>query len=342
MKKKNRLRAIHLWGGFILCLFLGYPALDSPAVGYEKKFKVMVVMSYEDSYPWVIEVKQGIDSVLKDQCIIRYIYLNTKTDRASGGEKAKEAHGAYLEFKPDGVIASDDDAQVMFVVPYLKNRVPTPVMFCGVNGDPEKYGYPAANVSGVLEREPMKESLLFLTQLVPEIKTFGLIIEKSPTGLAVKKQLEQEAAQYPVLFRGTRMVNTMEGALNAVKDIKDRWDALLYITLEGIIDPSGAPLADRQIMPVLLKAFNKPVFTNAMYRVTYGALGAVVKTGQEHGRLSSEMLLQAMNGTPISRIAITQNRFGRRILNVDALKELGITNPKPFLVRSATLVRTEE
>lgn len=342
MKKKSRNRTIPFWSILVFFLFWESIVLASPAIGYEKKFRVMVVMSYEESYPWVTEVKQGIDAVLADLCTLRYLYLNTKTDRESSVWKAKEAYEAYLDFKPDGVIASDDDAQVMFVLPYLKNRVPTPVMFCGVNAEPETYGYPAANVSGVLEREPMKESLLFLTQLVPDTKTFGLIIEKSPTGLAVKKQLEQEAAQYPVQFKGTRLVTTMEEALDAVKDLKNRCDALLYITLEGIIGPDKTPLSDRQIMPVLLTAFNKPVFTNAMYRVKYGALGAVVKTGQEHGRLSSKMLLQAMNGTPISAIAITQNRFGRRILNVDALKELGIIRPKPFLIRSATLVKTEK
>lgn len=311
------------------------------AAGYEKKFKVLVVMSYEESYPWVAEIREGIESILGNSCTIKYVYLNTKTNRAAGPKRAKEAYAAYKAFMPDGVIVSDDDAQSMFAVPYLKDRVSTPVMFCGVNAEPQSYGYPAKNVSGVLEREPMKESLLFLTQLVPAVKTFGLIIEESPTGRAVQKQLEEEADQYPIQFVGTRMAHTMEETLKAVEEFRQISDALLYITMEGITDHTGHPLSDREILPVLVDAYKKPVFTNALYRVKYGALGAVVKTGQEHGILSSEMLLQAMNGTPVSKIAITRNRFGIRILNVDTLRKLGIS-PKPFLVRSATLVRTGE
>ena len=320
-------------------VFLGSMVSVHTVSGDEKKFKVLVVMSYEKTYPWVTEVRQGIESILENLCTIQYVYLNTKTNYKAGPKRAKEAYEIYRVFKPDGVIASDDDAQSMFVVPFLKDRVSTPVIFCGVNAEPESYGYPAANVSGVLEREPMKESLLFLMQLVPAVKTFGLIIEKSATGMAVQKQLEEEADQYPVGFVGTRMAHTMEEALKAVAEFRHTCDALLYITMEGIIDHMGRPLSDREVMPVLAEAFKKPIFTNALYRVKYGALGAVVKAGQEHGLLSSEMLLQAMNGTQVSKIAITRNQFGRRILNVDALRKLNIS-PKPFLVRSATLVRT--
>lgn len=317
----------------------GSMVLVHAATGYEKKFKVLVVMSYEESYPWVADIRKGIESVLADSCTIRYLYLNTKTEREASAKRAREAYEAYRNFMPDGVIVSDDDAQSMFVIPYLKDRVSTPVMFCGVNAEPESYGYPATNISGVLEREPMKESLLFLSQLVPSIKRFGLIIERGTTGIAVQNQLEEEADQYPIRFIGTRFASTMDEALKAVEELRSSCDALLYITMEGVTDSMGRPLSDREIMPLLLEVFKKPVFTNAMYRVKYGALSAIVKTGQEHGILSSEMLLKAMNGTEVSKIPITQNRFGRRVLNVDALRKLGIT-PKPYLVRSATLVRT--
>ena len=342
--KKSRKGTVLFRGVFCFFLLVGFLTFGMPAkaLGLERKFRVMVVMSYEKSYPWVKDVEKGIESVLADLCTIRYFYLNTKTDRKSGELRAKEAYEAYLDFKPDGVIASDDDAQVMFVVPYLRNQVPTPIMFCGVNSEPEKYGYPARNVSGVLERECIKESLLFLTQLAPDIKTFGLMVKQSSTGLAVKKQMENEAMQYPVQFKGTIVVNTVAEALDAAENIKRTWDALFYITLEGISGSDGAPVSDAQVIPDLLEAYNKPVFTNAIYRVKCGALGAVVKSGREHGQLSSKMLLQAMRGTPVSGIKITQNRFGRRILNVDALKELGISSPKPFLIRSTTLVRTQK
>ncbi len=57
------------------------------AAGYEKKFKVLVVMSYEESYPWGAEIREGIESILGNSCTIKYGYLNTKTNRAAEFKK---------------------------------------------------------------------------------------------------------------------------------------------------------------------------------------------------------------------------------------------------------------
>jgi len=308
---------------------------------WAKEFKVLVVMSYEENYPWVMEIREGIESVLANVGRIQYIYLNTKTHRERGAQRAKAAYARFISFKPDGLIAADDDAQSMFVVPYLRGKVGTPVVFCGVNSDAGEYGYPAANVTGILEREPMLQSLLFLNQLVPSIKTVGLIVRESPTARAVKSQLEQEKDIYPIKYIGAREVENMPSAIQSVNDLKSKCDALIYITMEGLPDKDGTPLTDKEIMPVLIKKFVKPVITNAVYRVKYGALSAVVKAGQEHGRVAAEMLLKAMRGTPVAQIPITQNRFGHRIINVDTLVSLGI-KPNPLLIRSAELVRTEK
>ena len=114
------------------------------------RYKVLVVMSYDETYPFEAEMREGIEAALADLCEMTYCYMNTKKHFEGGPQKAKEAYALYQELQPDGVIAADDDAQAMFVVPYLKDQVKTPVMFCGVNAQPEKYGYPASNVSGHL------------------------------------------------------------------------------------------------------------------------------------------------------------------------------------------------
>ena len=65
-----------------------------------------------------------------------------------------------------------------------------------------------------------------------------------------------------------------------------------------------------------------------------------VKTGQEQGEKSAEMLLQAMRGKPVAAIPIMQNVQGQRIINVTELERRGIT-PKPMVLRGATLVREQ-
>ena len=183
--------------------------------------------------------------------------------------------------------------------------------------------------------------MVFLKQLVPSIKTFAFISKESPTTDQVERQLQREKNLYPLKFVGTYKLKTMEDMIVVLKKLRKQCDSLLYITMEGLSDKNGKPLTDREILPKIYKNFAKPIITNAAYRVRYGALCAVVKAGQEHGRLSAEMLIKAMKGIPVSKIPITRNRFGRRIINIDVMKALSI-QPKPEFIRSTELVTTEK
>jgi len=313
-----------------------------PALAQEsKKFKVLVVFSYEEDMQWDKDIRQGIESVLAKTCEIRYFYMNTKMNFAGGQEKAKEAFALYQEFKPNGVIVADDDAQAMFVVPYMKDKVKTPLMFCGVNADAEKYGYPSSNVTGVLERLHFRESLAFVQQLVPSISTFAYMIKESPVGKLNTKQIESEINTFPAKFVTAKFPKTLKEAMSMTKELKEQCDLLVLSTMTGISDDDGKPMSDKQVVPILVKEFGKAVVGTEEQVVKAGALCSVFRTGQEQGETASTMLLKAMNGTPVSQIPITKNYQGKRMINVTALKALGIT-PKPAALKGAELVKTEE
>ena len=312
-----------------------------PAAGHAAPFKVLVVMSYEETFSWVQEMKEGTDSVLAGKHEVRYFYMDTKSNLKGGPQKAEEAYALYREFQPDGVIAADDNAQSMFVVRYLKDKVKTPVMFCGVNADPEKYGYPSSNVSGILERSPIAETVAFAKQIIPSLKTFAYMIKKSPSGDAILKRVRSQSDRYVAKFTGSEEPNTLEEAIPMAKKLGSQCDVLFLATLQGIADENGRPLDDSEIIPAVLKAYGKPGITDNRYRIKYGMLCAVQKTGLEQGKTAAEMLLKAMQGTPVSEIPITRNYNGKRVINVTALKALGIQPRADFLL-GAELVKTEK
>ncbi|MFH0784925.1 MAG: ABC transporter substrate binding protein [Pseudomonadota bacterium] len=306
-----------------------------------QRFKVLVVMSYEEDFPWDIEVKEGIESALGYAGDIRYFYMDTKKNLPGGLNKGKEAYRLYRDFQPDGVIAADDNAQTMFVVPYLKDKVETPVMFCGVNADPGQYGYPAVNVSGILERGHIKESIAFLQELVPSVKTMGYMAKQSPTGKAVMEQVENEAANYSAELVGFFLPKTLSEALTMAIDMKDRSDAMMVATMQGIPDNNDVPLSEKEVIPLLAKTYGKPIITDNVYNMKYGMLCAVAVSGQEQGAKASKMLIKAMQGAPVAKIPIIRNERGRRIINVSAMKALGIT-PKPSTLLGVELIKTED
>jgi ABC-type uncharacterized transport system substrate-binding protein len=308
---------------------------------YAARFRVFVVMSYGEIYPWVGDLREGIESELSDTCEIRYFYMDTKRSLKQGPQKAKEAYDVFQAIRPDGVIAADDNAQSMFVVPYLKDKVKTPVMFCGVNSEPELYGYPASNVSGVLEREHIGPAIAFAQQLVPSIRTVVHIIKDSPSADAIHKQIEKESAGYSAKIIGYLTPTTLSETINMVEELKTQSDALLTATMQGIVDKDGRPLSDKDVLPIVLKTFGKPVIGTNAFNVKYGILCAVVKLGQEQGATAARMLYKAMTGTPVSQVAIARVPNGKRMINVTTMKELGI-EPRPIILQGAELVRTEQ
>jgi ABC-type uncharacterized transport system substrate-binding protein len=312
-----------------------------PATVQAAKFKVLVVMSYEKNNPWCLEIKEGIESALEDTSEITYIYMDTKINLEGGMQKAKEAYALYRKLQPDGVITADDNAQWLFVLPYLKDKVDTPVMFCGVNADAQNYGYPASNVSGILERAHIGESIAFVKQLVPSIKTVGFLAKYSPSGKALLQQVENESDTYPAKFITFKLPSTLKELVTAGEELKESSDVLFIESLEGIPDEAGHPLDMKEIMRITTTIFEKPIIGANQYHIKQGALCAVIKTGQEQGRTAAQMLLKAMRGTPVSEIPVTRNYKGRRVINVTVMEALGI-EPKPIVLIGAKLVRTEK
>lgn len=304
------------------------------------RYKVLVVMSYDETYPFEAEMREGIEAALADICEMTYFYMNTKKHFEGGPQKAKEAYALFQKLQPDGVITADDDAQAMFVVPYLKDQVETPVMFCGVNAQPEKYGYPASNVSGILEHGHDRESLALVQQLVPSIKTFGRIVKDTSMSRSDIKRVREDVEAAGFTYLDFNLPATLQEALDLVETYRARCDVLLVSTLQGIPDENGNPMTNRAAIARVVKAFGKPTIGSTLSDVQDGALCAVIQSGQEQGHTAAEMLLKAMAGTPVSEIPMTRNKFGRRIINVDTMKALGI-RPKPVVIRNAELVKTE-
>ena len=319
----------------VIYLFFSIPVAEAAS------YKILVVMSYEENNPWCIQIKKGIDSVLAGNSEIKYFYMDTKENIEAGVRRAEETFELYKQFRPDGVIAADDNAQSMFVLPYLKDKVKIPVMFCAVNEEPQKYGYPASNVSGILERNFIGESIAFAKQLVPSIHTVGFLAKDSPSGRAIRKQVEIESDTYLAKFAGFKLVKTIKETLAVLEEYQKTCDALYVAATNGILDTDGKPLDNEQVTKIVAKSYKKPLIGANDFHVKYGVLCAVVKSGNAQGRISAEMLLKALQGTPIKHIPITTNKYGKRMLNVTVMKELGI-RPKRRVLVGTELVKTSE
>jgi ABC-type uncharacterized transport system substrate-binding protein len=297
--------------------------------------RILVVMSYEETYLWEGKIRQGIEAVLAPRCELRFFYMDTKRNLAGGAQKAREAFQLYQEYTPHGVIAADDNAQSLFVVPYLRNKVTTPVIFCGVNAPPDTYGYPADNVSGVLERQHFRETIAFAQMLKPDIRTVAILMRRTPTTDALRQQIQREIDSYPARILPTILVQTLKEAEQEIQRLSSECDAFILTNLNGLADENDTPMPEGAVFGQLTKRFDMPILGAIPDHVKYGALLTVASSGIEQGNLAAEMMVQCLEGVPVADLAITRNQKGQRMINLTAMRTLGI-RPIPAVLVGVT------
>jgi ABC-type uncharacterized transport system substrate-binding protein len=305
----------------VLALLAWSPAAagDEPA----GRGKVLVVMSYHQDYEGETEIARGLEAGLPD-VEFRYFYLNAKYDYPAGARMGAEAYRVFRDYQPDAVVAVDDPAQVFFVVPYLRERVSTPVIFCGVNFEADKYRYPAANVTGVLEKKHYRESLGFARVLVPALEKVALIYKDNPTNRQNLAQIEAEEGDYPLAITGKYPVTSLNELLELVSRLEKRVDGLMLLNLSGIVDAGGSALDGAEVLSLLAGSCRLPTIGADAWEIRAGLLCGVVKSNSEQGTISAALLRKIRAGAAPSELPLLRNCNGKRLLNATTLKRLGL------------------
>jgi len=295
--------------------------------------RVLVVMSYHSGNVWQDQQREGIGAGLKG-LEIRYFDLDTKRNAEGGESRAAEAFRLYQEFKPDVVIASDDNAQSLFVLPYLKGKVETPVIFCGVNNDAAKYGYSANNVTGVLEIKHVKETISLAQLILGDFRKLVVIYKENTSNILNLQQIKLEEKMYPVDNIEVISLKTMEEAVAKLQSLEKEVGAVLVLNLTGITDRNGENIENHEAVKILVRDTKVPLISTEDYVVEAGALCGVVKSGFEQGAIAARMVRDVLSGKEVNRIGVDRNRNGQRYINLATAKQLGITLCKEAILGS--------
>ncbi|MEM7530683.1 MAG: ABC transporter substrate-binding protein [Chloroflexota bacterium] len=290
-------------------------AQEGADVTYAGK-KILWVDSYHDGYEWSGEIESGLRTVL-DQTDITWEIVRMDTKRNDGdefGEQAALAAKAKIEsFQPDVLIACDDNAQKYLVEPYLKDT-DLPVVFCGVNWDASVYGYPASNVTGIVEVELVAELFEHLKQYAKGDR----VVYLGPDVTTERKVTQI----YNELFfdgeMGIHLVKTFDEFKAAFIDLQKEYD-IVYIGnkvgLDGWDDAEGEQF--------IIEHSVVPTGSRSAWLIPY-ALITLAKRGDEHGEWAAQTALDIIDGMPISDIPITQNQTGELFLNLNIAETLDI------------------
>lgn len=291
--------------------------------------KIVWINSYHEGYPWSDGIAEGLHSVLDGSgAELKVISLDTKRnpDADFGKAAGAKAWDEIQAYKPDVVIASDDNAQKYLVVPFLK-ETQTPVVFNGVNWDASGYGFPTKNITGMIEVE-LPNQLVEILKGYAKGERVGYVTIDSETERKIADTYNQR------FFNGqmqTYWVKTQDEFKTAFDTAQQEVDILI------VGNNAGSDAWDEAAMTQFMLS-NTTIPTGSIndWMAPYAML-TLAKSSQEQGEWSAQAALQILDGTSPSDIAVAENKKGQLIVNLDLADKLGVVFA-PSLLKNAVIL----
>lgn len=278
--------------------------------------KVLYVNAYHAGYHWSDGIEQGIRNVLGGTGVeLKIHFMDTKRKRSEAEKKeaALKAKQAIEAFAPDVVIASDDNSSQYLIVPYYKDA-DLPFVFCGVNGDSAKYGYPYRNVTGIEEIE-RDDILINLLRPYAKGDRKGYLTVNTATA---QHQFAYIADVLNMKYDKTYLPDTYEEWKTGYLKLQEEADMIRFGNPVGVVGWDEKDFAEFALQHAKVPT----IVTNAA-RMPFAMIGYVIFP-EEHGSWAAATALRIIDGESPRDIPITQNKQGKLYLNLRFVKKLGV------------------
>lgn len=285
--------------------------------------KVFWVDSYDQGYPWSDGLELGIKKALNKSGVELHVHrMRTKKNNSAEfcAESGVAAKKKFDMLQPDLVIATDDNAQRCFVVPYLKGT-DTPVVFGGVNWSADEYGYPTENITGMVEVDLVNE-LVSLMKEGTAGNRVGFLSADVVTARKVGKEINTRFFDGGMqLYMVKTFAEYKERFLQAQQDV----DMLILYNFMGISDWDS-------IAAESFLARNTTIPTGAMVDfLKQFAVYTTSKSPEEQGEYTGKTALRILSGVNPADIPVAKNKRSKLTVNLKIAKSANILFPLSIL-----------
>ena len=284
-------------GVFIIGALVAFIAVNT------SKPRVLILHSYDTEYIWVRDINTALNRTLGNKpYILRWHYMDTKRnpDDAFKQRSGVLARRIIDDWRPDILIAVDDDAQ-RYAAKFYINDPRMKIVFAGINGKIEPYGYDKANnVTGILERKQWRGvKNLIMESVRPRVPAerpvkIAYIGDQSGSVKEDTRFLEQFDWK-PFILHRSKLVKTFDEWKAEAKRANAEADVLLttnYRRIQVSADDPKKFVAPEEIVKWTEDNTSQiPVIgTNGFY-VEDGGMMAIATSPFEQGRVAAEMAI---------------------------------------------------
>ena len=182
------------------CILVAISGTVSAATGTERK-EILYINSNSKDLEWSDSITQAVEDRMRTSGYdvnlhVEYMDEKRYQDPAYESMLAEIFRYKYANRTFDVIIVSDDNA-FTFIKKHRQELFPkTPVVFCGVNYYSDDMLAGQTDVTGVVEQYDVKDTLETALRIQPSIQHIYVINDRSATGAANKKNIEQALPEF--------------------------------------------------------------------------------------------------------------------------------------------------
>jgi hypothetical protein len=321
--------------------------------------RVYIVQSYEKGHVCGEPQAEGILDALSaggwtvgKNLTVKTYYMDTyktnATPEAMHNEGLKVLQ-EIAEFKPDMVFTLDDAAVAEVMMP-LVGRADLPIVFSGMNGQPEMYNekkkymdswaHPGSNVTGVYEKLYAAQSVKVMIEAVPALRDAKVVMitDYTPTGNGLTKQFELELKDVTSAHWEIRRVKDWAEYTALIESLNnDEAVKAIYPAALSLPAPGGGRYGAAQIYDWTLAHSRKPEMAINYFFARMGLFGGAVINFGAMGKLAGEKGVKIFNGTKPGDLPIEDGPDYAIVFNLKRAQDLGIEIP-PRVLAAANAV----
>ncbi len=319
---------ILLWILFVNPIY----GLSKVKAQHDGRTEILVLHSYSPDYEWAQTEQQGIDSVLKpleNQIKVRIEYMDSNhSPGLVHGPLLKQLYKEKYAHSAFAAIIATDNAALEFLRANRDELFPgVPVVFCGVNGYNAVMIEGFGNITGVAEDNDFLGLFELILELHPQTKRIMIYgIPDDPSHIAnvalIRKLLPE--FKHPVAVEVREFPNIEA----CIADINQLPPDSIVMGVGSMRTQSGEGVNLQRANEIISAAVSVPVYTGWDFGLNHGAVGGLVVSGKEQGRIGAEMALRIIAGESPAAIEIMQHIKNVYMFDYRQLKRHGLTGSK--------------
>ena len=356
MKRNNPIFFLLLGGLF----FFSVPTTSSATPA---SWKIFLLHSYEQDHICGQPQHEGVLAALQqagyrpDENIrLQTYYMDTKRRNNTPAlieEQARLALARIRDFQPHILVTFDDNA-FRTVALQLVDVPGLQIVFSGMNRQPEDYSqqkpflhsrkHPGHNITGVYEKLHIVDAIKIQKRIFPGLQKIRMLCDLSPTGKALKRQVELELAQHdlPVAF-DTKIVRNWEEYRKEIRALDQSEEiGTIYPVALLLKDEAGKTYTAPEIFRWTIAHCRKPAIALNYAFTSLGLFGGAAVDFKAMGQQAGELIVQILQGTPAGELSVEEAERYALVFNLNRAQQLEIEIPEDILLAADEIIYSPE